>query len=337
MSWFINSNNTLRTGIDFTYYDFNPGEITPIEGSSINPQTFQEKRAIETAAYVDLKQNLSEKLSLQYGFRISNFNRIGQDNVLQYQTGSPLSYNAIQDVWEQNEVVGTNSFSSGESIENFYGFEPRFSARYLLDDDSSLKFSYNRNYQYIHLISNTTSPTPLDIWTPSGQYLEPQFADQLALGYFKSLNDGAYDFNVEAYYKEMNDVTDFIDGADLLFTENIETQVVQGDARAYGLEFQLSKNRGDFTGWLSYTLARSERQILGINNNEYYPSNNDQLHELNLVGMYKLNDRWDFSANWIYGSGRPVTFPTGRYSQNGLVVADYQKIEMEIDYLPIIG
>ncbi|MEM1340027.1 MAG: TonB-dependent receptor [Bacteroidota bacterium] len=324
LSWYINSNNTLRTGIDFTYYDFNPGEIGAIEGSSINPQQFQEKRAIETAAYVDFKQNLSDKFSFQYGIRVSNFNRIGQDNVLQYETGNPLTYNAVQDIWEENEVIGTESFSSGESIENFYGFEPRFSARYLVNDDTSLKFSYNRNYQYIHLISNTTSPTPLDIWAPSGQYLEPQYADQFALGYFKSLKDGEYDFNVEAYYKEMYDVTDFIDGADLLFTENIETQVVQGDARAYGLELQLSKNRGDLTGWLSYTLARSERQILGINNNEYYPSNNDQLHELNLVGMYKLNSRWDFSANWIFGSGRPVTFPTSRYSQNGLVVGDYQ-------------
>ncbi|MEM9650187.1 MAG: TonB-dependent receptor, partial [Bacteroidota bacterium] len=324
LSWYINSNNTLRTGIDFTYYDFNPGEIDAIEGSSINPQQFQEKRAVETAAYVDFKQNLSDKLSLQYGIRVSNFNRIGQDNVLQYETGNPLTYNAVQDIWEENEVIGTESFSSGESIENFYGFEPRFSARYLVNDDTSLKLSYNRNYQYIHLISNTTSPTPLDIWAPSGQYLEPQYADQFALGYFKSLKDGAYDFNVEAYYKEMYDVTDFIDGADLLFTENIETQVVQGDARAYGLELQFSKNRGDLTGWLSYTLARSERQILGINNNEYYPTNNDQLHELNLVGMYKLNSRWDFSANWIFGSGRPVTFPTSRYSQNGLVVGDYQ-------------
>ena len=324
LTWYINTNNTLRTGLDFTYYDFNPGRIDPLEGSAINPQQFQEKRAVESAVYVDFKQNLSEKLSLEYGLRVSNFNRIGTDNVLQYETGSPLHYDPIQDRWEESEVTGVDRYSSGESIESYYGFEPRFSARYLINDDNSLKFSYNRNYQYIHLISNTTSPTPLDIWAPSGQYLRPQSSDQVALGYFRSFKDKMFDFNAEVYYKTMDDVTDFIDGADLLFTENIETQVVQGDARAYGLELQFSKNRGDFTGWISYTLARSERQILGINNNEYYPSNSDQLHELNLVGMYSLNSRWDFSANWIYGSGRPVTYPTGRYSQNGLVVGDYQ-------------
>ena len=324
LTWYINVKNTLRAGVDFTYYNFNPGEIKPLRGSSINTQTFQEKNALESAVYVDMKQQLSDKLSLQYGIRLSNFNRIGSDNILQYETGRPLTYNAALDVWEENAVVGETGYASGRSIETFYGFEPRFSARYLINDENSIKFSYNRNYQYIHLISNTTSATPLDIWAPSGPYLRPQYADQFAIGYFKSFRDTKYDFNIEAYYKTMNDVTDFIDGADLLFTENIETQVVQGDARAYGLEFQLNKNSGKLTGWLSYTLARSERQILGINSNEYYPSNSDQLHELNLVGLYKLNDRWDFGANFVFGSGRPVTYPTGQYEQNGLVVADYQ-------------
>jgi hypothetical protein len=324
LTWYINSNSTLRTGIDFTYYNFNPGEIGPLEGSAVNPQKFQEKNGIESAAYIDIKQELSEKLSVQYGVRLSNFNRIGSENILQYVTGNPLTYNAALDLWEENEVIGETKFSGGESIENFYGFEPRFSARYLMNENSSLKFSYNRNYQYLHLISNTTSPTPLDIWAPSGPYLKPQSADQVALGYFKSLKDDDYDFNAEVYYKTMNNVTDFIDGADLLFTENIETEVVQGDARAYGLELQVNKNTGKFTGWLSYTLARSERQILGINNNEYYAANNDQLHELNLVGFYKLNERWDFGANFVFGSGRPVTYPTGQYEQNGLVVGDYQ-------------
>ncbi len=324
LTWYINSKNTLRTGLDFTYYNFNPGEIAPLEGSAINPQKFQEKNAIESAAYIDFKQQVSDKLSLQYGIRVSNFNRIGRDNIQLYETGSPLTYNATLDVWEENAVIGETTFSGGNSIENFYGFEPRFSARYLINEDNSVKFSYNRNYQYIHLISNTTSATPLDIWAPSGPYLKPQYADQFAIGYFKSLKNNKYDFNIEAYYKTMNDVTDFVDGADLLFTENIETQVVQGDARAYGLELQVNKNTGKLRGWLSYTLARSERNILGINNNEYYPANSDQLHELNLVGIYKLNDRWDFGANFVFGSGRPVTFPTGQYEQNGLVVADYQ-------------
>lgn len=324
LTWFINSNNTLKTGFDYTYYNFQPGEIAPIKGSSINPEKFREKFASEVGVYVDLKQKVSEKLSLQYGFRISNFNRIGKDIIPTYATGSPLTYTATQDLYTENEVIGETSYNKGKTIKDFYGFEPRFSARYLINDRSSIKFSYNRMYQYLHLISNTTSATPLDVWAPSGPFLKPQYADQVALGYFKSFKDNTYDFNAEVYYKKMNDVTDFIDGADLLFTESIETEVAQGEGRAYGFELQVNKNKGNFTGWLSYTLARSERKVLGINNNQFYAANNDQLHELNLVGMYKLNDRWDFGGNFVFGSGKPVTYPTGQYEQNGIVVADYQ-------------
>ncbi|GAA0728772.1 TonB-dependent receptor [Aquimarina litoralis] len=323
LSWYINNNNTLNTGIDITYYQFKPGKISSLRGSSINEEKFSDKFGLENGMYVDLKQKLSDKLSLQYGLRWSNFNRLGSEEIVEYETGTPLTYNAEQNTYEENEVIGTTSFSSGKSIESFNGFEPRISARYLINDESSFKLSYNRMYQYLHLISNTTSPTPLDVWSPSGPYIEPQYADQFAVGYFKSFKDGKYDLSLETYYKKLNDVTDFIDGADLLFTEDIETQIAQGEGRAYGLEMQLSKNEGKLTGWLSYTLARSETKVLGINNNAYYPSNSDQLHELNLVGFYKLNKRWDFGANFVFGSGRPVTYPTGRYEQNGLVVADY--------------
>ncbi|WP_106794370.1 TonB-dependent receptor [Aquimarina sp. Aq78] len=323
LSWFINNNNTLKTGIDITYYNFKPGKISPFKGSTINEEEFSQKFGLENGIYADLKQKLSNDLSLQYGVRWSNFSRLGKEDIREYNTGTPLTYNPEQDIYEENEVTQITNYSSGKRIKTFNGFEPRISIRYLLNGSNSLKLSYNKMYQYLHLISNTTSPTPLDVWSPSGPYLSPQSADQLALGYFKSFKKGKYDLSLETYYKKLKDVTDFIDGADLLFTEEIETQVVQGKGRAYGLEVQLNKNEGKLTGWLSYTLARSENKVLGINNNKYYPSNSDQLHELNLVGFYKLNNRWDFGANFIFGSGRPVTYPTGRYTQNGLVVADY--------------
>ncbi|WP_108803608.1 TonB-dependent receptor [Aquimarina sp. Aq107] len=323
LSWYINNNNTLKTGVDMTYYQFKPGKISSLNGSSINGEEFSDKFGLENGVYVDLKQKLSDKLSVQYGLRWSSFFRLGSQEISQYDTGSPLTYNAEQDIYEENEVIGTTQYSSGENIKSFNGIEPRVSARYLLNDSNSFKLSYNRMYQYLHLISNTTYPTPLDVWSPSGPYIKPQYADQLALGYFTSFNEGKYDLSLETYYKKLNDVTDFIDGADLIFTEEIETQIAQGEGRAYGLEVQLNKNEGRLTGWLSYTLAKSETKVLGINNNEYYPSNSDQLHELNLVGFYKLNKRWDFGANFVFGSGRPVTYPTGRYEQNGLVVADY--------------
>ncbi|MGY6648146.1 TonB-dependent receptor [Wenyingzhuangia sp. IMCC45574] len=325
LTWFINAKNTLKTGVDFTYYNFQPGEISPINNSEIETEKFQEKYGRETGLYVDFKQKISKQLSLQYGLRMSNFQRIGKETVQQYATGKPLTYNPEYGTYSENEVINQKEYGKGKTIKDFYGFEPRLSLRYLINKQQSLKFSYNRMYQYLHLISNTTSATPLDIWAPSGNYLKPQYADQIALGYFKSIASGAYDFNVETYYKSMNDITDFIDGADLLFTENIETQIAQGKGRAYGLELQINKNRGRLTGWLSYTLARTERKVLGINNNNYYAANNDQLHELNLVGMFKLNNRWDFGGNFVFGSGKPVTYPTGQYRQNGLVVADYDK------------
>ncbi|AXT58551.1 TonB-dependent receptor [Aquimarina sp. AD1] len=323
LSWYINNNNTLKTGVDMTYYQFKPGKISSLNGSSINGEEFSDKFGLENGVYVDLKQKLSNKLSVQYGLRWSNFFRLGSQEINQYETGTPLTYYAEQDIYEENEVIGTTQYGSGDNIKSFNGIEPRVSARYLLNDSNSFKLSYNRMYQYLHLISNTTSPTPLDVWSPSGPYIKPQYADQLALGYFTSFNKGKYDLSLETYYKKLNDVTDFIDGADLIFTEEIETQIAQGEGRAYGLEVQLNKNEGRLTGWLSYTLAKSETKVLGINNNEYYPSNSDQLHKLNLVGFYKLNKRWDFGANFVFGSGRPVTYPTGRYEQNGLVVADY--------------
>lgn len=323
LSWFISSGNTLKTGVDFTYYEFNPGEISPLNNSNTTPQEFQEKFALETAPYIDFEQKISEKLSLQYGLRLSFFQRIGEELIPVYENGEPLTYNPTLDLFEENAVLSETPFGSGDVIESFTNLEPRASARFLWNETSSLKASYNRNYQYLHLISNSASATPLDIWAPSGPFLEPQFSDQYALGYFKTLKDNAFDFSVEAYYKDFRDITDFVDGADLLFEEAIETQVVQGDGRAYGMEFQLNKNSGKLTGWLSYTLSRTERQILGINNNEYYPANNDQTHEVSLVGIYKLNDRWEFGANFVYGSGRPVTFPTGKFEQEGLIVADF--------------
>ncbi|MEO0334280.1 MAG: hypothetical protein AAF223_21850, partial [Bacteroidota bacterium] len=323
LTWFINPNNTLSVGADVLNYTFNPATITPIKGSPIVPRTFQSKYAVEGGAYLDYEQTIAKKLQLRYGLRWSAFWRLGSAVLNNYLTGTPLTYDSTLGQYQQNERTSQNSYANNEVIADFNGLEPRFSANYLFSENSSIKLGYNRMYQYIHLISNTTSPTPLDVWAPSGKFLRPQFADQLSLGFAKSLKDNSYSLTVEGFYKDLQDVTAFIDGADLLFTEDIETQIVQGIGRAYGLEVQLEKDIGQLTGWLSYTLSRSELQVTGINQGRYFPSNFDQTHELNIVGLYDTDSRWDFSFNWIYGSGRPVTYPSGRYYQNGLVVTDY--------------
>jgi hypothetical protein len=325
LTWYASSNATVRTGVDITHYKFNPGKISAINGSSISAEKFQNNFALENGMYIDAEFDLSEKLNIQAGLRFSNFMRLGNESIRIYETGKPLSFDPVYGVYEENEVVSEKKYGSGEVIKQFNNLEPRFSMRYLLNDRNSIKTSYNRMYQYIHLVTNTTSPTPLDVWTPSGPYIKPQFADQIALGYFSNVKESSYDFSVEAYYKKLTNVTDFKDGADLLFREDVETQVVQGVGRAYGLEFLLNKNTGKLTGWLSYTLSRSENKINGINNNEYYANNVDQLHRLNLVGLYKTNSRWEFGGVFTFSTGRPVTYPTGRYEQNGLVVADYSE------------
>ena len=325
LTWYASSNATVRTGVDITHYKFNPGKISAINGSSISAEKFQNNFALENGMYIDTEFDLSEKLNIQAGLRFSNFMRLGNESIRIYETGKPLSFDPVYGVYEENEVVSEKKYGSGEVIKQFNNLEPRFSMRYLLNDRNSIKTSYNRMYQYIHLVTNTTSPTPLDVWTPSGPNIKPQFADQIALGYFSNVKESSYDFSVEAYYKKLTNVTDFKDGADLLFREDVETQVVQGVGRAYGLEFLLNKNTGKLTGWLSYTLSRSENKINGINNNEYYANNVDQLHRLNLVGLYKTNSRWEFGGVFTFSTGRPVTYPTGRYEQNGLVVADYSE------------
>jgi hypothetical protein len=322
-TWYANSSLVVKTGLDATHYKFSPGKISSIKGSDINPETFQNNFALENAVYTDSEYEISQKMAVQIGLRWSNFFRLGNENIREYETGNPITFNNEQNSYDENAQTGTKQYASGRIIKQFNNLEPRLSFRYLLDDQSSIKLGYNRMYQYIHLVTNTTSPTPLDVWTPSGPYIKPQFADQVALGYFKSLKEKKYDFSIETYYKKISNITDFKEGADLLFREDFETQVIQGFGRSYGLEFQLNKNEGMLTGWISYTLSKSETKIKGINNGVYYPNNADQRHRLNLVGFYKLTKRWDFGGVFTLSSGRPVTYPTGKYMQNGLVVADY--------------
>jgi|LakMenE01Jun11ns_1017448.scaffolds.fasta_scaffold9957157_1 hypothetical protein len=323
LTWYASSKATIKNGIDITHYKFNPGRISPIGSSNIVAEKFQNNYALENGAYIDAEYEVTQKISLQLGLRFSNFMRLGNESIRLYETGNPLFFNSQLNVYEENELTSFKKYSSNEVIKQFNNLEPRFSMRYLIDDKNSFKTSYNRMYQYIHLVTNTTSPTPLDVWTPSGPYIKPQYADQFAIGYFKNIKESSYDFSVEAYYKKLSNVTDFKDGADLLFREDVETQIIQGEGRAYGIEFLLNKNKGNLTGWLSYTISRSENRINGINNGEFYANNADQLHRLNLVGLLKTNTRWDFGGVFTFSTGRPVTYPTGRYEQNGLVVADY--------------
>ena len=311
LTYYINPSNILRFGGQMTAYEFEPGNAVGVSEGEVNDISSPERYALEGAIYAENEQDLGDRFKINYGLRLSYFNYTGEGNA--YTFGEST-------LGQRKPVVGIEDFDQWESIKTYTNLEPRFSLRYKIDASSSLKASYNRMAQYIHLISNTSASTPVDIWLPSTNNIEPQIADQVALGYFRNFDDNTYEFTSEVYYKRMDNLVDYIDGADLLLNEFIEGDLLSGEGRAYGLELMLKKNKGLFSGWVSYTLARTERKVLGINKDDWYPSRFDQTHNFSISSFYELNKRWSVSANWVIISGTPTTFPTSRFEQQGYVI-----------------
>lgn len=312
-SLFLNPKNLLRFGVHGIVYKFEPGNAIGVSAGETIDVSLPNKYATESALYIENEQELNDKIKLNYGLRYSRFNYRGKGTRYEFDDSVPLgtrkpvvSETAIDDQWS--------------SIQTYGNLEPRFSIKYQLSPSASLKSSYNRTAQYIHLISNTTASTPVDVWTPSTNNIRPQIADQVALGYFQNYNNNNYEFSAEIYYKRMDHLVDYIDNADILLNNFLEGDLLAGKGRAYGLELLFKKTKGKFNGWASYTLARTERLVDGISGNEWYPSRFDQTHNLSLTGFYNLNERISFSTNFAFISGTPTTFPTSRFEQQGYVI-----------------
>jgi hypothetical protein len=328
---YISDKFKLNYGLNGIYYDFNPGSIKPSnESSGINPDQLDKKYAFEPAAYIEAENQLSKKVTVSYGLRYSLFYRLGESNINLYENNSPLIFNPQLQIYEKATPVATQFYAKNKVIKSYDNLEPRFATSYQLNDDEAIKASYNRMAQYLQLISNTSSPTPLDVWMPSDQYIKPQLADQVALGYFRNIKDGAYSLEVETYYKKIKNRLDYIDGADLIANDAIEQVILNGKMRSYGLEILLKKNEGKLNGWVSYTLSKSEQQTpgrtseeLGINNGKWYNSAYDKTHNLAITSAYNLNDKWSFGANFTLQSGQPVTYPSGQYDYLGIVVPSF--------------
>lgn len=328
---FLSDKFKMSYGVNAIGYDFNPGRIVPLdETSSINESQLIKKYAFEPAIYWDVEQKISNTLSLQFGLRYSQFYRIGSEEIFEYEDNQPVIFNEQQQVYEKAPIVGSTFFGQGQKISFFDQLEPRFALSYSWNDEQSVKASYNRMVQYLHLISNTQSPTPLDVWTPSGPYLKPQRLDQYALGYFLNFKEDKYSLEVESFFKRIYDRVDYIDGADLVANNAIEQVVLNGEGRAYGLEFLLKKNTGKFNGWLAYTISRSEQRTpgrtpieTGINNGEWYKANWDKTHDVSITANYDLNRKWTFGSVFSLQSGLPVTFPIGNYQYQGINVPSY--------------
>jgi hypothetical protein len=321
----------LNYGVNGIYYDFNPGTIEPSNTTSgINYRQLEKKYAFEPAIYIDAEQKINKNLSLSYGLRFSMFYRLGSSTVNLYENNQPVVFNEELGIYEKATPTDTQFYGSNKVIESFNNLEPRFAASYQLDENQSVKASYNRMSQYLQLISNTASPTPLDVWTPSDKYIKPQILDQVALGYFKNFKDDRYSLEVETFYKKIKNRIDYIDGADLIANEAIEQVLLNGEMRAYGLEVLLRKNTGKFSGWIAYTLSKSEQKTpgrtaneTGINNGNWYRSGYDKTHNLVITSSYELNPKWTFGGNFTIQNGQPVTFPNGQYQYQGITIPSY--------------
>ncbi|WP_400079513.1 carboxypeptidase-like regulatory domain-containing protein [Winogradskyella sp. R77965] len=350
---YISNNFKLEYGLNSIYYKFNPGDINPTtESSGINPFKLTDKYAFENAIYLDAEHKLSNELSVSYGARVSTFHRLGQNELNVYENDNPVLFNEDIGIYEKAEPINTETFDRSDVIESFANIEPRLAIAYQLSNNSSIKASYNRMSQYLHLLSNTSSPTPLDVWTPSGKYIKPQLLDQLAIGYFKTFNDNVFSVEVESFYKTIKNRIDYIDGANLIANNAIEQVILNGEARAYGLEVLLRKNEGKLKGWLAYTLSKSEQRTpgrtpteTGINNNEWYNTPFDKTHDISVTASYELNKKWSFSSNFLFQTGQPATFPNGQYQYNGIIIPSfesrnssrlpsYHRLDLAVNYNP---
>jgi hypothetical protein len=340
LSHYVKDGLTLDYGINSIYHSFNPGLIEPVgDEPFINRQQLTRKYAVENAAYASVKHNVTDKLTIQAGLRFSSFHRLGQDSLNVYDEQGPIVYEDSQGIYRSRDPIETVSFDRSDVLENFYNLEPRLSLSYLLNDNSSVKASYQRLAQYLHQISNTNSPTPFDLYAPSGPFIEPQIGQQVAGGYFRKFGD--FSLETEVYYKWVSNRLDYIDGADLIANDAVEQILLNGRSRAYGLEVLFKKDVGKLTGWIAYTLSRAEQQTTGgsiggpgINNGDWYTAGWDKTHDLTTTANYELNKKWSFSGNFTLQTGIPVTFPDGRYNFGPLFVPTFE--ERNASRLPTI-
>lgn len=323
--WYLNNRNSIRFGFNSIYHAIRPGEVTAANSSGIGNLQLQKRYAWENAAFASNTWKISDPLTLSYGLRVSSFSALGEGRF----------YN----IDDEGGIIDTLSYAKGAFVKTYVHAEPRIAASYKVNNSASFKLSYVRNVQNLHLISNSTTSSPTDKWVASSNVIKPEVSDQVSAGFYKDLFDHKYELTVETYYKDMQNLIDYRNGAEVFSNDAIESQLLFGKGRAYGVEWLLKKQAGKLTGWLSYTLSKTERKIDGINNDQWYNARQDRTHDVAVVGVYKLNDKWTLSANWVYYTGDAVTFPAGKYivddkvvfyytERNGHRMPDYHRLDL---------
>jgi hypothetical protein len=327
--YFMNDKNLFRFGLTSMYHKFMPGEVDASEIQEFNDIKVQNKYALENGIYASHEWDILNALKVVYGLRFSSFCVLGPGTVYEFN--------------ERRDAIDSTLYAKNEIVKTYTNFEPRISVNYIINGDNAIKASYTRNAQYVHLLSNSTASTPADIWYPTTKIVEPGVADLYSIGYFKNFNEHMFESSVELYYKDMQNVIDYRNGANVFVNEYLEAELVFGKGWSYGAEFYLKKQTGDFTGWISYTLSKTMRQFDDINEGRAFPARHDRMHYLSLIGMYRLNKRLSFGATWVYNTGDAVTFPTGRYivdqriiflytERNGYRMPDYHRLDLSVTY-----
>jgi hypothetical protein len=331
-----NDNHKINFGLTGVRYDISPGILNQNVKSRIASVILPEEQSMEYAAYVDDEYKVNSKFTIQAGLRFAYFTNLGPYTIRKYAEGQPRT---------NNSLIGTEEIGSGGVEKNYGGIEPRVAMKYSFGENATVKFGYNRMQQFIQILSNNTTPLPTSRWKTSDSYIKPQISDFLSLGYFRNIQENVYELSAEAYYRETNNVVDYISGANLQLNKSIETQVVSGMAKAYGLELMLTKKRGEMSGWISYTYARSLQQVRGeypelqqIAGGNWYASNYDKPHTVNMMLNIQPTKHHSFAFTFAYNTGRPFSSPSGifqldnkRYpvyeTRNNDRISDYHRLD----------
>lgn len=325
----VNKNLELEYGISSTQHTFNPGLITR---PAYPDYKMQKTYALEHSIYIGAEQKITDRISAKYGIRETAFQNMGEGLVYTYD--------------QNHNVADSTSYGKGKIYHTYFAMEPRVGFVYKLNNESSLKANFAHNTQFIQLANNSASGSPLDIWFSASPNVKPQTADLYSVGYFRNFKDNAYELSAELYYKDLDHVIDFADHAQLLLNDKLEGEIRTGTGKAYGIELMIKKNIGRLTGFINYTLSRSERTIPGINDGKSYLSPTDKTHAANILVAYELSKKWSFSAAWVYATGTPITYPTGRFELNGEYFpiyssrnkyrkADYHRLDISATYTPV--
>ena len=326
-TFFANTDNTVKFGMDVIYHTFKPGDLISAGELQIDNIIIDKKHAFESGIYLSNEQKFGSRIKFDYGIRLSMFNEVGPGSVYQYN--------------QDGDITDEQTYNKGEVMKTYMEPEPRLSMSYLLNESSSLKASFQRNAQYIHLLSASTSDNPTDVWVPSSSLIKPEKANQYSVGYFRNFLNNTFETTIEVYYKDMYDLVDYKDGADILLNEHVEADLVFGKGRSYGVELLFKKSLGKFTGWVGYTLSKTERQFEAINSGDWFSARQDRTNDVSVVGMYDINDRLAVSASWLFYTGDAVTMPSGQYlidgnivplytERNGYRMPDYHRLDLSL-------